>query len=157
MKKHRIIFLLSLMLLVLSLTSSHGKQAQCGKKDMTVHSTIKYFIKYYELPKEVKRLMKEIKCDVKTGSNYDDGESLDLNEDHNSEFAFCCMESSHGPCGMAIFGKVKDQWKVLLPFMKGFAGEDDFIVLSDRDEGYHRICQEGTIYNFHGGKYRKVQ
>jgi hypothetical protein len=143
----------SLLALLLAL-SSRGESADCGKKDPAAHATIKA-VTYQELPKEVKRLMKDKKCDVKTGSNYDYGVSLDLNEDQNREFAFCCTESGHGPCGMSVFGQVNGQWKQLLPFLIGFDAEDGFTVLSERDEGYHRICQEGQVYQFQGGQYRE--
>ena len=69
----------------------------------------------------LRKVMTKMNCDVKTGSNYDEGYSLDLNSDGKPEYAFCCTEAPHGPCGMIIFGKLSGKWKVLYDHIYGYS------------------------------------
>jgi len=132
--------------------------AGCGPRDESASKTCKN-VRYKALPPEVKKLMARIGCDVKTGSNYDYGYAVDLNSDGSPEYAFCCTESRHGPCGMAIFGKSAGQWKVLTDSMHGM---DDgktpcygFVVLKKKSSGYNDICVDDGpgVMRFKNGVY----
>ena len=97
-------------------------------------------------------------CNVKSGSGY----ALDLNEDGTDEYVLRCHEYPHGPCGMVIFGKYKNTWKDLGSNLLDYGEYDPgvapgFIILDQRDEGYHRICQQGENYKFKGGEYQYIQ
>jgi len=148
------------MLSLISIVSVSAINENCGAKNKRVHQTCAN-VKYKDLPSEVKYLMKKLNCDVKTGSVYDYGHALDLNGDGNKEYAFCCEESPHGPCGMKIFGKVSGKWKEIFEYMYGFGGDDTpcfgFVVLNDKNEGYYDICVDDEVrgvLKFKGGRYK---
>ena len=140
--------------------TSYALNEGCGEQNTAVHNACKR-VKYKELPAEVKKLMKKLKCDVKTGSSYDWGYALDLNADGHKEYAFCCEESPHGPCGMKIFGKLSGTWKELFGYMAGFSDDKTpcfgFVVLNEKHNKYNDICiNDGSrdiIIRFDGGKY----
>jgi hypothetical protein len=130
----------------------------CGAKDVSIHSSCKA-VKYKELPADLRKLMTKMKCDVKTGSNYDEGNALDLNTDGTPEYAFCCQEAGHGPCGMAIFGKASGKWKALYSFIPGYDVDgpcSGFVVLKEKHAGYNDVCIDDgtkTVLIFKDGKY----
>lgn len=134
----------------------------CGERDQAVHNTCKS-VRYKELPQDLKRLMAKMKCDVKTGSNYDYGYAVDLNSDGKPEYAFCCQESGHGPCGMTIFGAASGKWKVLYDYMYGFSDDKTpclgFVVLKEKRSGYNDVCIDDSVrgvISFKNGKYHDV-
>jgi len=135
----------------------------CGERDEAVHKACKT-VKYKQLPPDLKKLMTKLKCDVKTGSNYDYGYALDLNADGKMEYAFCCQESSHGPCGMTIFGKYSGKWKVLFDYMYGFSDAKTscfgFVVLKEKNAGYNDVCIDDgvrSVIKFKNGKYGEAE
>jgi hypothetical protein len=130
----------------------------CGERDESVHKTCKY-VQYKTLPTELKKLMTKIGCDVKSGSNYDYGYAVDLDSNGKPEYAFCCNESKHGPCGMKIFGKSAKKWEVLYDYMPGFDDGNTpcfgFSVLKKKSSGYNDVCiNDGAeTVRFKKGKY----
>ena len=106
--------------------------------------------------------MRKIRCTVTSRSNYDYGYAMDLNDDGNPEYAFCCREASHGPCGMKIFGKSSGKWGPLLDDMAGYLDGTPcygFAVLKERHGGYRDICPDsggGGKIMFRNGKYRET-
>lgn len=135
----------------------------CSEWDDAVHKTCEA-VKYRDLPPGLKNLMAKMKCEVKTGSNYDYGYIVDLNLDGTFEYAFCCHESPHGPCGMTLFGRTSGKWKVLYKYLLGFDdGETPclgFVVLKEKHSGYPDVCirdRVSGVISFKGGKYRDVE
>jgi hypothetical protein len=134
--------------------------ANCGERDEASLKTCKA-VQYRQLPPDLRKFMAKTGCDVKTGSSYDEGYAVDLNSDGKPEYAFCCYESGHGPCGMAIFGRSSGKWKVLHE-MSGVTDDekacDRFIILKERHSGYNDIClgDEGSVIRFRDGKYQDV-
>jgi hypothetical protein len=132
----------------------------CGERDASIHSSCKS-LKYEALPSSLKKFMAKMKCDVKTGSNYDYGYEVDLNLDGKPEYTFCCQESGHGPCGMTIFGKTTGgKWKAFYDYMHGFSDGKTacfgFVVLKQKHSGYNDICiDDGVrgVITFKNGKY----
>lgn len=68
-------------------------------------------IEYATLPKEIQSLMKKQHCNVGFKSNYNYGSQMDLNDDGEFEYLFCCSEASHGPCGARIYAKIDKKWQ----------------------------------------------
>lgn len=129
--------------------------------DMKIQNSCK-ITAFIKLPKGLKRLMAKEKCDVKNGSNYNYGYSVDINDDGRSEFFFCCSEVLHGPCPMVIFGIVNGYWKNLTPNVS-FSGYDDgetpclgFSILKSKNEGYRDIFQDGNLLRFQNGEYKEL-
>jgi len=152
-------FTITVVLLLIPLMASAINE-NCGQWDESVHKTCS-FVKYKELPTDLKKLMTKRKCDVKTGSNYDYGYALDLNADGKPEYAFCCLESRHGPCMMTIFGKLSGKWKVLFDYMAGYSDDRTpclgFVVLKKKHADYNDICIDnsvGGVISFANGKYK---
>ncbi len=155
---------LSLLLLVALLAhlAVSAMSESCGEWDDAVHSTCKP-VKYRDLPPELQNFMAKMKCEVKTGSNYDYGYMVDLNLDGKPEYAFCCHESPHGPCAMTIFGASAGRWKVLYEYLLGFSDDETpclgFVVLREKHYGYGDVCMpvrtKGVI-SFKNGKYHDV-
>jgi len=137
-----------------------------GEQNEAVSKACKQ-VRYKNLPTDLKKFMRKMKCNVTSRSSYDYGYALDLNADGKPEYAFCCTEAPHGPCGMKIFGKPAGTWIVLLDDMTGYlpdagdgapgCGATGFTVLKERHEGYSDIRMdigdEGSII-FRNGKYR---
>jgi hypothetical protein len=159
-----LLFLATLLLaLVLVPLAVSAMNENCGERDETAHNTCNS-VRYKELPPDIKRLMGEMKCDVKTGSNYDYGYAVDLNSDGNPEYAFCCQEAPHGPCEMVIFGKYLGKWKVLYNDMAGFNDQKTscfgFVVLKEKHSGYNDVCVDYPVQgviSFKNGKYHDVK
>lgn len=157
------LFLLALLLALVVPPAVFAMNENCGEPDQTAHSTCKP-VRYKELPPDLKKLMGKMKCDVKTGSNYDYGYAVDLNSDGKPEYAFCCQESGHGPCGMTISGKYAGKWKTLYDYMYGFSdGKTScfgFVVLKEKHSGYNDICIDDSVrdvISFENGKYHDVK
>jgi hypothetical protein len=117
-------------------------------------------ISYKDLPEGAKNLLKRIGCDVGSGSNYDYGSAVDLNGDGFPEYQFCCHETSHGPCGSVILGKVKNEWKALSDRdVMGFDGAcNQLSILQTTHGGYHDLClaqQVPRLLVFDGEQYRQ--
>lgn len=133
---------------------------KCADRDEAVMNGCKY-IKYKELPLDLKKVMTKMECNVKTGSNYDYGYAVDLNSDGVSEYAFCCQEAAHGPCMMAIFGKSSGKWQALYDGMPGFDDDGEtscygFTPLKSRHSGYNDVCIDNGagVIIFKDGKYQ---
>jgi len=130
-------------------------QELCEQIDSALMSNAKA-VKYVDLPKDLKIFMKKNECEVTSESVYNYGSAIDLNDDGEVEYAFCCLEAMHGPCYMNIFGKVDGTWRILCDFLSGFdmGGNDPgFIILTDKNEGYHSLCQNDRLIQFKKGKY----
>jgi Sel1 repeat len=131
-------------------------------------------IRYSELPPGARELLTKMKCEVRTGSNYDYGSAVDLDGNGIPAYQFCCSESPHGPCGAVVVGKVGGQWKNLTA-PQGALGIDDacgqFIVLESQHNGFHDVCLPNqcstaapnsqaeclpTIWQFDGSRYWSV-
>jgi hypothetical protein len=129
-------------------------------------------VSYKDLPKGALALLKTLRCDV--SSNYDYGSAVDLNGDGQPEYEVCCKDSSHGPCGAVVIGKIGSDWKELTA-KEGVAGYTPacglFVVLASRHSGVDDVCLPNqcstvsspggrpcvpTIWNFIEGRYRSV-
>lgn len=155
----RTLILILLLAGVWSVTSvADDSLENCGERDHAVHNTCKS-VRYKGLPPDIKKLMAKMKCDVKTGSNYDYGYAVDLNSDGQPEYAFCCLEAPHGPCSMAIFGRLSDKWEVLYKYIDGFYDEEQLciglIALKEKHSGYNDVCVDSGVglIIFKNGKY----
>ena len=100
-------------------------------------------ITYSDLPEGARALLKKLKCDVRPGSNYNWGSSVDLNGDGSPEYQFCCHEAPHGPCGAVLIGRVGGQWKDLTA-KDGLLGFDGacklLVVLESRHGEFRDVC-----------------
>ena len=131
-------------------------------------------VTYNGLPFGVRELLAKMKCEVRTGSNYDFGSAVDLSSDESRSYQFCCSESPHGPCGAVVIGTVGGVWKNLTP-AEGVPGYNDacggFIVLESQHDGFHDVCLPNvcstaspnsgtqclpTTLQFSEGRYRSV-
>ena len=153
---------LAVLLAILLFIPAAARSANenCGERDESVQNTCKY-VKYKELPSDLKKFMTKMKCNVKTGSNYDYGYAVDLNSDGNPEYAFCCREAKHGPCDMTIFGKSSTNWEALYDHMPGFDDEGPtpcfgFAALKTKHSGYNDLCIDdgAAVIIYRDGKYR---
>ena len=145
--------------------------AMCPKPSNEIQATCKE-IAYKDLPGGAKALLRRMKCDVRSGSNYDYGSAVDLNGDSSPEYQFCCHEAPHGPCGAVLIGKVGNQWKDLTAKegLLGFEGACRlFVVIESRRAGFHDIClpdecAPGTtgktcvpkLWQYERGRYRSA-
>lgn len=153
MKKVMIIFGVVAMLMISNISVAADT---CEEGDAKLQKSCKSLM-YVKLPKEVKQLMGKEKCEVKTGSNYDYGYAVDLNDDGHPEILFCCGEPGHGPCYMNIYGKVKGRWKTLSTSLQGYSDDKTpclgITILESKRDGYRDICEDGRLLEFRDGKY----
>lgn len=112
-------------------------------------------VTYQTLPAEIKQLMKESECNVESGSNYDYGYTINLNDDESPEYIFCCYELLHGPCGAMIYSKINNRWKIIL-MTSGFLTDCEkvLVVLHPKNEGFRDLCIDEKILKYRNGKYR---
>ncbi len=143
----------------------------CPKPSMQALAMCKE-ISYKDLPQEALDLLTRMKCDA--GPN-GWGAAVDLNGDGEPEYEICCQNSSHGPCGAVVIGKVGSTWKELTAIggVWGYAlGCGLFIVLDSRHDGFSDVCLPNqcswiasangkicapTIWQFTQGRYRSVE
>jgi len=133
--------------------------------DSAVYKTY-HHVKYADLPEEVKMLMDSLKCgkiDAVPGeqntqkTNMDYGYSIDLNDDGEPEYVFCCLQFPHGPCNANIFARLDGRWKLIAVNFDGFSNEDPMVniqVLKTRHKGFHDLFQHEQVMEFEGGVYR---
>jgi hypothetical protein len=124
-----------------TLAADDGAPA-CPKPSKELQASCKE-ISYNDLPAGAKALLQKLKCEVRTGSNYNYGSAVDLNGDGSLEYQFCCHEAPHGPCGAVLVGKVGTQWKNLTAKegLLGFEGAcTAFVILDSQSAGFHDIC-----------------
>ncbi len=127
-------------------------------------------ISYDDLPRGARDLLNKMKCEVRTGSNYDYGSAVDLNGNGTPAYEFCCSEAPHGPCGAVLIGKIGEEWKELGSLL-GFTGPCGcFVVLDSQHNGFHDVCLPNecstpiknnvcvgpAIWQFSNGRYRSV-
>ena len=124
-----------------------------------------HHVKYADLPDEVKMLMDSLKCgkidavpsdqnDHKTNMDY--GYSIDLNDDGEPEYVFCCLRFQHGPCNANIFARLNGRWSQIAGNFDGYSNEDPMMniqVLKTRHEGFHDLFQNQQVMVFGGGVY----
>lgn len=132
--------------------------AECAAPDANAQATCKS-VQAKALPAGLRKYLAKSGCDVKAGSNYDEGYAVDLNADGNPEYAYCCSEARHGPCGMKIFAGASGKWTAVsddLYFPADTALPcDGFVPLQTRHGGYNDVCVGAgdTILKFVGGRY----
>lgn len=131
-------------------------------------------VTYNDLPLGARNLLTRMRCEVRTGSNYDFGSAVDLGNEANRSYQFCCSESPHGACGAVVIGTVGGVWTNLTP-AQGVPGYNeacgDFIVLDSQHGGFHDVCLPNvcstatpnsgsqclpTVLQFSEGRYRSV-
>jgi uncharacterized protein len=134
---------------------------------------------YEKLPQGVVNLLREMKCEVAKnvlngGSNYDEGNVVNLSGAETPAYEVCCSESPHGPCGAVVIGRIGQEWKNLTAKegLMGFSGAcNGFVVLDSQHNGFHDVCLpdqcstatptkgdrcSATIWQFGNGRYRSV-
>jgi hypothetical protein len=120
-------------------------------------------IEYTDLPEEIHSLMKKQLCDVDTKSNYNYGHAMDLNDDGEFEYAFCCSEAPHGPCGARIFAKINKKWQSIQGKNGFFAFDSEcsgISILETKSNGFHDLCfgnLPSPLRKFSNGIYRPIQ
>jgi len=155
--------LLGFSLALLSLLPFHVSAAnKCTAQDDVAKMSCKV-VNFKGLPVDLKQFMKKAKCGNKSGSNYDSGYAVDLNADGNPEYAFCCNEAKHGPCGIVVYGKMTGKWSALSDELY-FPSDDStpcngFVPLETKSSTYNDLCiDEGsTLLKFKNEKYQEVQ
>lgn len=119
-------------------------------------------IEYATLPKEIQSLMKKQHCNVGFKSNYNYGSQMDLNDDGEFEYLFCCSEASHGPCGARIYAKINKKWQAIegKGGLFGFDSECSGIsILTSKTEEFHDLCFGNLtlpLRRFGNGSYHLV-
>lgn len=150
--KIRLIFII--IFFCIGCTYPQTKDSTCGT---IYYDAYKYCeqVTYQTLPAEIKQLMKESECNVESGSNYDYGFTIDLNDDESPEYIFCCYELLHGPCGTIIYSKISNRWEIIL-MTSGFLTDCEkvLIVLDSQNEGFHNLCIDEKIVKYINGEYR---
>jgi hypothetical protein len=142
----------------MALLVSGGACADCGARDEAAHQTCKT-VHGKAVPAALRKYLARSGCDVRAGSNYDEGYAVDLNADGKPEYAYCCAAAPHGPCGMKVFAGSSGQWTALsdeLHFPADTAIPcDGFVPLATKTAGYNDVCVGGgdTLLRFSGGKY----
>lgn len=104
-------------------------------------------IKYADLPAGARALLKNLKCTVGPGENYDYGSAVDLDDGGVPEYEFCCEPASHGPCSAVLIGKVGSNWKDLTPpnGLSGYGGACTLmVILASKTRGFRDICLPNT-------------
>jgi hypothetical protein len=150
----KLIFTLLIIFFNTGISYSQTADSFCGGVYYDAYKDCKE-VSYQSLPKGIKQLMKKSNCNVKTGSNYDYGFAIDLNDDDNMEYIFCCNESVHGPCLAYIYSKINNEWRIILA-TNGFLNDCDkvLVVLVSMNEGFHDLCIFDNIVKFSNGRYR---
>lgn len=136
-----------------SLLKAQTSSTDCGDKNETVYKNCQP-IKYNQLPGDIRKVMGKNNCDVNSESNYNYGYSFDLNNDSEKEYLFCCMESSHGPCGANLYSKINGKWEIILT-TGGYENDCDkvLIILKSQHEGFYDLCINNKLFKFSKGKY----
>lgn len=147
-------FLLASALIFPTLATAANK---CATADDAVLKACKS-VTFKTLPADLRKHMAKTKCDVKSGSSYDEGYALDLNGDGKTDYAFCCYSAQHGPCGMVVFSKPADKWLTIsddLRFPNDSTACNGFVPLKTKSANYSDICiDEGSmLLKFKDGKY----
>ena len=114
----------------------------CPKPSETILTSCRS-VTYEDLPLGARNLLTKMRCEVRTGSNYDFGSAVALSSGPDPSYQFCCSESPHGPCGAVVIGIVGGAWKNVTP-AQGVPGVSEpcggFIVLESQHGGFHDIC-----------------
>jgi hypothetical protein len=114
----------------------------CPKPSETILSNCKA-VTYEDLPPQARSLLRRMKCEVTSGSNYNYGTAIDLRGNGIPVYQFCCSEAPHGPCGAALIGEVDGRWKDLTA-KEGLEGFDStcggLVVLESQSDGFHDVC-----------------
>lgn len=124
-------------------------------------------INYQVLPVEIKKLMKVLKCgeiDAEPSqangytTNYDEGYTIDLNDDKALEYIFCCTAESHGPCWGNIYSLINGKWTVIatnFPVFNSGEPQKDIKLLTTKSNGFHDLFRKDSniIMKFANGKY----
>jgi hypothetical protein len=145
----------------------------CPKPSEAIIASCKT-VSYKDLPQGARDLLTKMKCEVRTGSNYDYGSAVDLSGKGTPAYQFCCTESPHGPCGAVVVGKIGVDWKDLTAKV-GSLGFDSLcggiVGLESQHNGFHDVCIPDecsavasgkgnactpTIWQFSDGRYRSV-
>jgi len=149
----KIIQSLFIFLLSIEISYSQTDSSKCGKVYFDAYSNCKQ-ITYRTLPKNIKELMKNNKCDVNSSSSYDYGFQINLNDDDELEYIFCCEESTHGPCYAKIYSKINNKWTIIYE-TAGYINDCEkiLIVLESKNDGFHNLCIDEKIVRFFNGKY----
>ncbi|WP_295455340.1 hypothetical protein [uncultured Thiodictyon sp.] len=146
------------LVLTVALLVPGGVSAQCGARDEVAQQSCRT-VQAKALPADLRSYLAKSGCDVKGGSNYDEGYAVDLNADGKLEYAYCCSSAPHGPCGMKVFASSAGKWSALSEEVYFSADTaipcDGFVPLATRTAGYNDVCVGGgdTILKFTGGKY----
>lgn len=115
---------------------------KCPPASKAIQATCRE-VTYKDLPPGAVALLKKLKCEVSSHSNYDYGSAVDLNGDGSKEYQFCCHESAHGPCSAVLIGKIGNEWRDLTA-REGMLGYDGactlFVVLQAQHNGFQDIC-----------------
>jgi len=140
--------------------------------DSSVYKSYK-LIHYADLPMQIKQVMKNSGCgeigadpspsnDYKT--NYDQGYTIDLNDDNKPEYLFSCEAPSHGPGIGTIYSFINGNWKIIGERFQIYFEQDperEIVVLKNKNEGYHDILKyqfsnSKVIYRFINGSYYDI-
>ncbi|WP_295386074.1 hypothetical protein [uncultured Thiodictyon sp.] len=156
--RHNTLNGLAPLALMAAILSPAPVSAECGPRDEAAQQTCKT-VHAKALPAELRKYLAKSGCDVKTGSNYDEGYAVDLNADGNLEYAYCCSSAPHGPCGMKVFASVSGKWTALSDEVYFPADTetpcDGFVPLASKSAGYNDVCVGGgdTVLKFSRGSY----
>ena len=122
-------------------------------------------INYDDLPIEIQQIMKQCKCgeiDAEPTqknnytTNYNEGFAIDLNNDNNLEYVFCCQAPMHGPGDGKIYSLIDGKWKIIFdnfPIFSDCEPEVAINVLQTKSEKYNDLIVNNVKYKFSKGKY----
>jgi hypothetical protein len=136
----------------------------CPEPDKKLQDACKA-ISYDELPQGAKKLLEQHGCTEKSGSYYDYGSEIDLNDDGLPEYQFCCTDKGKVLCHEAVFmSQTGNVWKIIESGIGGYRGANGCLNLSILEQihhGYHDICHQyginGYIKQFKDGEYKNIE
>ena len=134
-------------------------------------------IRFKDLPNGIQKLMESCDCNLIEALNslassndplaidpYDDGYTIELNDDSIPEYVFTCNEPGHGPGEGKIFSLINGEWKIINDNFQVFDDSKDskgaIKVLETKTGGFHDLMDSyigsKIIYKYINGKYLSI-
>lgn len=124
-------------------------------------------IQFKDLPNGIQKLMKSCDCNLiealNTQTSYNDGYTIELNDDNTPEYVFTCNEPGHGPGEGMIFSLINGEWKIINDYFPVFDESMDskeaIKVLDTKTGGFHDLIDlmgSKKIEKYINGKYLMI-
>lgn len=150
--------------IIQSFSQSKTNKSHITKLNLEAYKSYKR-IQFKDLPNGIQKLMKSCDCNLiealNTQTSYNDGYTIELNDDNTPEYVFTCNEPGHGPGEGMIFSLINGEWKIINDYFLVFDDSKDskeaIKVLDTKTGGFHDLMDSyKQIYKYINGKYLSI-